>query len=418
MNDRSPALASPGGVALPEHWPVELHVWPRDDGPVGADEVVGFLCERRVVAVVRDGSGDGCVAVTLAAREDDRVLASVAGDLQPGPTFEEVARDLARATGSDVVVDWVVVLTPDDTHRMPDDLPALPQVARTLLAWRASAACPVVVRALAQTVGAPVEHATVDGWTVVALEDEALHVSLDDLPVGAASLPVVELARRGHERRVRWYDRARLAPVTGMLGVATRPAVVLDDAPDMLSSHLAVALGDSAYRNVHGTGRIDATTRTALENLPLVPETLLVDAASALGLPTGLAELVEGAERCTPGASSPWLTAPGTTLVEPEGRTRNAIARGMYAMLTEEPQGDGWYARFRRWLWHRPGMLVAISAAEVALGAALVCAAATGTTLAGAAWPLWAAGAVVLLDGVPDLANGALLLRLKARRSS
>lgn len=110
-----------------------------------------------------------------------------------------------------------------------------------------------------------------------------------------------------------------------------------------------------------------------------------------------------------------WLTAPGAEQVEPESSAGGAISRGIYAILTEEPQGDGRYARYRRWLWHRPGVLVAVSAAEAAVGAALCVAAASGVSIGGVVWPLWAAGALVLLDAVPDLANGVLLLRLRAK---
>lgn len=408
MSDHTTVLpsSSDDDVTLPEYSSVELRVWPRGDEPVGVDEVTGVLRVRRVVAVVRDGSGDGCVVVNLAARDDERVVVSADGELQPGPPFEEVARELAHGTGCDVLVDGVVVVTADGTHRMVDDLPVRPEIARTLLAWRASTASPMVVRSLAQTLGAPVEHATVDGWTVVALEDEAVFLSLEDLPLGGGDLPVVELARRGHERSVRWGDRARLASVTA----------ALDDAAGTPASRLAAELGDTGYRSVPRAGRVDAGTRAALDQLPLVPETLLSDAADALGLPAGLAELVEGAAPSAPGAPSRWLTAAGTSLVEPGRSAGGAITRGMYAILTEEPQGDGRYARFRRWLWHRPRVLVAISLVEAGFGAVGVAAGLAGATVAGHGWPVWTVAGLLLVDGVPDLVTGVMILR--SRRAS
>ena len=411
---RSP---SDDDAQIPDHSTIELRVRPRPDGPVRIDEVVDVLRGGRVVAAVVDGSasGDGCVVAVLAAGEDERVLISSAGDLQPGPRFEDVARQLAHATGCDVLVDWVAVVTPDGSHRMVDDLPILPEVERTLVAWRATTASPMVVRALALMAGVPVVHATVDGWTVVALPIDAPALSLGDLPVGGGDLPVVELARHGGARQVRWYDRRRLAPVTGQVGVGPRTTSVLDDPAGTPASRLAAELGSTGYRDVPETGRVDAASRAALESLPLVPETLLADAAAALGIPAGLAELVEDVDQEPAAAPGRWLTAPGAEQVEPESSTGGAISRGIYAILTEEPQGDGRYARYRRWLWHRPGVLVAVSASEAAAGAALCVAAASGVSIGGVVWPLWAAGALVLLDAAPDLANGILLLRLRAK---
>ena len=424
-DDPEPRTDATEDPDLPEDTTFVLTFLPDDDGATTPEEVAELLRQRSVVAVVAAGADLGTPGAAVAVVATDatgRVLLDAAGRLVPGQQVEHLVPGLAHLTGRSVLVDDEVVVGPDGSESEPEESSLAARTARSLVLWRASTGSPGYVRGIAHGVGAAVEHAIVDGWTVVALppgrtlDAEALAAEV----LSGGERPVVSLVRAGHARAVTWHHRERGRAVTVELASAplTTP-VVREGGPGSEAALLAARLGDAALRVVPDTGRLPAETLARLRSLPLERTTLLVDAADALGLPPGLAERVEraGGHALDDPDAAPgrWLDVPGADLLAPDPSLGSAVARGLLDSVLTEPQGAGAYARFRRWLWHRPVVLVLLSLLEVGVGVAFGAWALAGGTLFGHAWPVWVAAALWLLDGVPDAAAGVVLVRRRRR---
>lgn len=415
---------------LPERTTFVLSLLPGEDGRrTTTAELARLLRQRSVIAAVADGDDLGTPGATvaiLATTDDGRVLLDADGRPVPGQQVEHLVPGLAHLTGCRVVVDDTVVVAPDGTESEPDEDALAARTATTLVLWRASVSSPMIVRAIAHGAGMPVEHATLDGWTVVALP-AGTTVDAGALAagaVGSGERPVVALTRAGETRSVSWHHREKRREVTVELVVGPPTEVVLrDGAVGSVSARLAAELGDGSMREVPTTTHLDEATLARLRALPLDRATLLTEAAEALGLPAGLAETVERAGAAAraageePHGRAPvrWLGLPDAAVLEPDPSAGGMVARGLVDTVLEEPRGDGRYARFRRWLWHRPGTLVAVSVAEVLVGLGFAAWALAGGTLLGQGWLVWVAAALWLVDGLPDLASGVALLKRRRR---
>lgn len=419
MPTETPRNSHPHRPDLREHTSFVLTFLPDDSGRTTPDELANLLRQRSVVAAVADGDDLGTPGATvaiIAVDDTGRVLLDADGRVVPGQPVEHLVPGLAHLTGRHVVVDDELVVAPDGSESEPDEDALAARTATTLVAWRASMQSPGLVRHVAHGAGAPVEHVNVDGWTLVALPRG---ITLDaetfaSTLVGASERPVVTLQRAGESRAVTWHHRDRLRAVTVELAAppATTP-IVPEGAPGSSAAMLAEALGDGTLRIVPDTRRLDATTLEALRAVPLERETLLVDVAEILGLPSDVAALVERSGTTTP---SGWLDLPGATTLEPDPSQRAVVVRGILDSVLDEPVGDRPYARFRRWFWHRPVALVALALLEALLGVALAASAASGGDVLGHAWPLWTAAAFLVVDGLSDLVAGIVLLRRRRRR--
>lgn len=421
MQTDTPRNAHPERPDIPAHTSFVLTFLADDEGRTTPDEIAALLRERAILGAVVDGADLGTpgASVAIVAVDDDgRVLLDAEGRVVPGQQIEHLVPGLAHRTGRRVVVDDEVVIGPDGSESEPDDDALDATTATTLVAWRASVSSPVYVRAVAQALGCAVEHATVDGWTLVALPPgRTLDAqSFARSAVGAGERPVVTFQRAGESRAVTWHHRDGRHDVTLELSAAARTTTVVPHgAAGSSAATLAAMLGDGTLREVPDTRRLDRATLTALRAVPLERATLLRDAAAALALPPVFAEVVEHAGSAArderPAVPARWLDVPGATVVEPGRTVGSAAVRGLREVLLDEPQGSTVYARFRRWLWHRPGTLVTLSVLGTALGCALGVWAAQGGEVFGQGWPVWVAAVALVIDGVPDLLAGVALLR-------
>ncbi|MGP7961186.1 hypothetical protein ACTVCO_10320 [Sanguibacter sp. A247] len=420
-----------------------------ETGRTTVDELATYLRQRDVVAVVADGDDlgtPGAAVAIIAVDEGGRVVIDAEGRTVSGQQIEHLVPGLAHLTGRNVVVNDEVVIAPDGSESDPEAATLAAGTSACVVMWRASAASAGMIRGLAHGLGAPLEHAAVDGWTIAALpfgstvDGEALVNEV----AGAAERPVVTLTRAGESRAVSWHHRERRTTVTIELAATPATAPVLRNLPpESPSARLAAELGEASLRIVPDTTRLSGSALERLRTLSLARESLLADAADALGLPTGIAAVVErggamarelaghggsgAAEAVAGGAgrlaetgdagAAPvrWLDVPGAVVVQPDPTMRAAVLRGLAETAIEEPQGDGAYTRFRRWLWHRPRVLVALSTLEVALGVAVAVWAANGGTVFGQSWVAWLVAAMWVVDGVPDAVAGVVILRRRGR---
>ncbi|QIK83919.1 hypothetical protein [Sanguibacter sp. HDW7] len=466
-----------------EHTSFVLTFLPDDAGRPTPGELATLLRQRSILGAVADGDDlgtPGAAVVIIAVDDGGRVLLDAEGRVVPGQPVEHLVPGLAHLTGRSVVVDDSLVVAPDGSESEPDEDSLAASLATTLVAWRSSAPSSALVRGIARGVGAAVEHATVDGWTLLALPP-GMTVDAETFArsiAGAAERPVVTLQRAGESRAVTWHHRDGRHPVT--IELAAPPAtevVVPEGAPGSSAALLAKVLGDGTLRIVPDTRRLDPGTLEALRALPLVRETLLHDAAALLGLPAGVAELVERAgdaarrshaERttgadavpvaaaeiasaaeaasaaevelaaesepaaevepeaevepaaavaATPGSPLRWLDLPGATVLEPDPTVGAAFARGLLDAALDEPTGEALHARIRRWLWRRPAALITLAILEVLVGAALAMWAVAGGDAFGQSWIVWVAAVLLVVDGGPDLVVGITLLRRRRRQA-
>lgn len=413
------------------------------DGRTSADELATYLRQRDIISVVAHGDDLGTpgASVAIVAVDDTgHVLLDAEGRPVAGQQIEHLVPGLAHLTRRRVVVNDEVVVAPDGSESEPDESALAAGTAACLVMWRASASSPGIVRGLAHGLAAPVEHVTIDGWTVAALpfgttvDGEALAAEV----TGPSERPVVTLVRAGESRALTWHDRERRTPVTIELAAPpTTTAVLRDVPPDSASGRLAAELGDGSLRVVPRTTRIPAATIEQLRTMDLSRETLLGRAADALGLPPGVASIVElggatardaarerasaaprsAGEDLVAAAEPParWLDLPGASVVQPDATIRAAVMRSLVETALDEPQGDGLYTRFRRWLWNRPRTLVAVSMLEIAVGVACAAWAADGGTLLGQNWLVWLVAGLWIIDGAPDAAAGIAILRRRPR---
>lgn len=447
MQTDTPRNRHPERPHVHEHTSFVLTFLPDDTGRTTPDELATLLRQRSILGAVAAGDDLGTPgsAVAIVAVDDDgRVLLDAEGRVVAGQPVEHLVPGLAHLTGRRVVVDDTLVVAPDGSESEPDEDALAASLATTLVAWRASAPSGGLVRGIARGVGAAVEHTTVDGWTLLALppgmtvDAEVLAQSI----AGAAERPVVTLQRAGESRAVTWHHRDGRRPVT--IELAAPPAttlVVPEGAPGSSAALLAKVVGDGTLRVVPDTRRLDPATLAALRAVPLERETLLHEAAALLGLPAGVAELVERAgetarrahlERTEPGGAASdgaasdaapmapdaplrWLDLPGVTVLEPDPTVGAALARGLLDAALDEPTGDALHARVRRWLWRRPAALITLAIVEVLLGGALAAWAVAGGEAFGQGWIVWVAAGLLVVDGGPDLVLGITLLRRRRR---
>lgn len=379
-------------------------------------QVTQFLTARRLVATVLDGARvaqPGSVVVHLAVTrgeaEGARVAVDEDGAVAAGPELEDVVAALAPALQADVTM-GDVVYTGDGsaTDAEPGAGRSLAD-SREVYAWRTSDYSPIFLRTLAAGLRVPLAHVEVEGWLVAWPAAPARTMALD-LSVEKREHPWFIAWRRGEVRALRWKETTGRHALD--LTAASQPrSAPLVSTEGTQAAALATALAEPArWRGAEPwieraeLGAEEPLTGQAAELRTAelaAPDDLLPAAARIFGLPRAVVDVIDGDP-----------PEPAATTAPARGGVLGSAVRGGVDSVLREPLGHGLYSRFRRFLWHRPGLMALLSVAEVALGV-VVALNLLGWEgwLADAGVLRWIVGAVLVLDGATDLAAALTLAR-------